>query len=47
MGKVQFDEFDVVPDRSRIVRALKGEPTDRVPYFENYIGAKLVEFILG
>ena len=47
MGKVQFDEFEVVPNRSRIVRALKGEPTDRVPYFENYIGAKLVEFILG
>jgi uroporphyrinogen-III decarboxylase len=46
-AKVRFEGFDVVPDRARIVAALKGEPTDRVPYFENYIGAELVEFILG
>lgn len=46
-GKVPFEGFEVIPDRARIVGALKGEPTDRVPYFENYIGAQLVEFILG
>jgi uroporphyrinogen-III decarboxylase len=44
---LRFQTFDLVPDKSRILGALKGEQTDRVPYFENYIGAALVERILG
>ncbi len=42
-----FQTFDLLPDKRRILSALKGEQTDRVPYFENYIGARLVEHILG
>jgi uroporphyrinogen-III decarboxylase len=45
--EMRFQGFQVVPDRARILGALRGQPTDRVPYFENYIGARLVEFILG
>ena len=42
-----FQSFELIPDRRRILGALRGEKTDRVPYFENYIGEKLVEHILG
>jgi len=42
-----FQTFGLVPDKRRIIGALKGERTDRVPYFENYIGERLVESILG
>jgi uroporphyrinogen decarboxylase len=43
----RLQTFDLVPDKRRILAALRGEKTDRVPYFENYIGASLVERILG
>ena len=44
---MNFNDFGIVPDKDRILRCLKGEQTDRIPYFENYIGEKIVEFILG
>jgi uroporphyrinogen-III decarboxylase len=44
---LSFQTGGLVPDKRRILGALKGEKTDRVPYFENYIGARLVEHILG
>ena len=44
---MRFDDFGIAPDKERIIRCLKGEKTDRIPYFENYIGEKIVEFILG
>jgi uroporphyrinogen decarboxylase len=44
---MRLNDFGIVPDKERIIRTLKGEKTDRVPYFENYIGEKIVEFILG
>ena len=44
---MRFDDFGIAPDKERIIQCLKGEKTDRVPYFENYIGEKIVEFILG
>jgi uroporphyrinogen-III decarboxylase len=44
---MSFQKFDVVPDKNRILNTLKGEKADRVPYFENYIGEKIVEYILG
>jgi uroporphyrinogen decarboxylase len=44
---MKFHEFGIEPDKNRILRCLRGELTDRIPYFENYIGERIVEFILG
>jgi uroporphyrinogen decarboxylase len=42
-----FFDHNVVPDKNRLLGALKGETTDRVPLFENYIDSKLVQRLLG
>lgn len=44
---MNLNDFGIAPDKDRILRCLRGEQTDRIPYFENYIGEKIVEFILG
>lgn len=45
--KLEFAEYTGKPDKSRIINAMKGEPVDRVPNFEIFIAAEIVEQILG
>jgi hypothetical protein len=37
---MRLDDFGIAPDKERIIRCLKGEKTDRILNFENYIGKK-------
>ncbi|KKL55829.1 hypothetical protein LCGC14_2251460 [marine sediment metagenome] len=39
---MRLDDFGIAPDKERIIRCLKGKKTDRIPYFENYIGEKIM-----
>jgi len=45
--RLEFEEYVGKPDKNRIINALKGEPVDRVPNFEIFIAAEIVEQILG
>lgn len=44
---MDFKTLSFKPDKRRILAALNGEITDKVPLFDNYIDDKIVEKILG
>ena len=44
---LKFKEYPGKPDKNRLINAMKGEPVDRVPNFEIFIAAEIVEQILG
>jgi len=44
---IKLEKYKGIPDKDRLVSALRREPVDRVPNFENLVEDKHVEKILG